>query len=715
MSRGSVYALAAITAALIGYIFFFERDTLSTAEVDARVGRMLSRFVRERIDHIEIERPGEETIELRRQRADARELGRWRMTEPRPGAADEDRVSTLLGALDWADSRREVGAPSEDERRQFGLDTPRTVHRFMMERETSTLSLGDDDPTGHGAYLLVEDAAGASVFVVGRDVAEALDHDADYYRSRRLFPGGVLTALRVTTDAMTLERDEERWSVVAEGVRSRALRGRAEELVNALNGLDAVRFDGDEALESPDRRIQLWRGERRTRVDQITGAEEPTFTLTLGEACEAAEGDEAPLVRATVAEDGGAPIHFCLGTAVLDILARGAAHYRDLRPVDVPFAEVLGVSGALSLLRDGERWALGEQPLEPAGVREWYEAFAGLQAEEMRPATDEELATLGFGAGGERVTFRRDGAEDEAIELAPASVGEVWLRRSRGDQPDGVVLRFAPALREALDPAALRLVARARDLLALDSVDSFRVLRGRLGESLARVDGTWRLTELGVEADEIRATAIAGNLSSLRALRWVAEATTPAHGFGELSLEVSGHRVHIGAPLPEIDGGAPRAYHARLDDEPAVFALPSSAVEPALTPLAAAGLVVTAAPYVQSVRITGERELEMALRGGSWAGPAGVIDPDVADRLVRAIASLRALRMVAYGRPPAGSGLARPRLRVEVERVPEASAPHRYAVLIGAPDGEGGVYARREDLDLTFLVSERSVQELLGE
>ncbi|MFW5921007.1 MAG: DUF4340 domain-containing protein, partial [Polyangiales bacterium] len=183
MSRRTTIALAAVAAALLAFILIWERHTLSTGDTAERKGRLLERFVRDKVVQLEIER-GDEHVVLVRERESEAELGEWRMQEPARDDADQDVVSSTLSALDWAAPRRTLEGIGEEDRKRFGLDEPRLTASFTVADTTVPITFGDEDPTEGGVYAQLDDPSKAHV--VGKDLFEALDHESGHFRSKDL-------------------------------------------------------------------------------------------------------------------------------------------------------------------------------------------------------------------------------------------------------------------------------------------------------------------------------------------------------------------------------------------------------------------------------------------------------------------------------------------------------------------------------------------------
>src|SRR4030095_15403564 len=109
--------------------------------------------------------------------------------------ADEDSVDSLLGALEWADAKRTLAKVRPEDRARFGLDSTRLRCWITIDQKRMSLSIGSDDPTGKGVYVALQNRA--LVYVAGKDLFEALDHEADHFRSKDVFDENVRGAKEI--------------------------------------------------------------------------------------------------------------------------------------------------------------------------------------------------------------------------------------------------------------------------------------------------------------------------------------------------------------------------------------------------------------------------------------------------------------------------------------------------------------------------------------
>lgn len=302
MGKRTTYLLLLLVLGLGGYIAFVERGALSSAELDARRGQMLSRFVRARLSTLSFQRGDEPEVRLERVRDGEGELGLWKLTAPVSWPADEEALDSLLGAMEWANARRRLESVSRDDLSRFGLTSPRVTVNYRVADESRRIRVGGESPAGE-VYVQLDDEP--TVYLAGKDFFEALDRSVTDLRAKELMLGVAprrTEEVRVTVapqSALSTELAEAALSKGKTGWRLEgdnagwASDGRVARLLDALDNVRVARFVDDApddaalekfGLKSPALQIAL----SRKVLDDTMAA-----TLSVGEPC-ADESVERP-------------------------------------------------------------------------------------------------------------------------------------------------------------------------------------------------------------------------------------------------------------------------------------------------------------------------------------------------------------------------------------------------------------------------------------
>lgn len=763
MSRRTTIALGVVAVSLLAFIVFVERDSLTTGELNARKGRLLERFVRDRVTRIVIE-GGSEAVELERvekaptlekegsedldQLGGTHEEHAWRLNEPVEAEADDSVVASLLGSLEWADARVELRDISEADRKRFGLVEPRRKIIIDVAREAIELRFGADEPTSGGVYA--EIAGSTSAYVVGRDLYEAIDHPAGHFRAKVLFPdfdGEALSAIEIDrqiepgsaaeggSEKLLLSREKGRWWLL-EPDRFWASKTAMSSIVQMLSTLKAERF-----IESAPGPL-LGTPSVALRISTGTTAR----TLYVGNEC----ANNPEEVEAWI--DAGP--HVCvlgsdLGPLRTPISELRAPELSSLRRGELQ-AVVLDLDGQRFELQQSGGWSYdgskGKGAVDEGALEVWLERIARLRATSVEPYDPARAKVLGLAKPRGRLVFRgqEEGLEDR-IEIGLAGAEGLYVRR--GDEP--WISRFAPEAAEviAIGPLTFRSLALIEE--PPSRLRRFTIERGGPVETLERSDAfsSWGVSEpLQVAADLNRVEELVPLFARLQALRFVAEKKEPVHGLEKPAFVVrlrfegkaseqdeqqdhdghdhGGHDHgpgtdddHVQAPAPRdhllyigasTEGGA----FARLDDDPAVFIIGSDVVLGIEDPLVSRELLSIDEALIEHIVLrAGGSSLSLRRGTNGFEAEAKKLERPVVDRLIAALTQLRPTRVGSYGSPSVVEGPGKPRLTIEIELSDLASADAPRSLVVGL-SSEGRLAIRRTDLDVGFWIDEVAVAPL---
>jgi hypothetical protein len=766
-------ALAVISVALFAFIVFVEQHTLSSGELAARRGQLIQTFVRDRVTKLVLERDEADggRIVLERHREDDDELGEWQLTAPVAWPADPDATDSLLGALEWARPRRTLEGVTAEDRARFGLDEPRLRASFTVADREIPIAVGGEDPQGGGSYVALDDPSVA--YVVGADVVEALEHDAEHFRDHELFTRiGTSRAakLRIAREgaAIVVERRGERFVLTAP-IEGHAGDGAVRNLLRVLSDLRATRFvedapedDARFGLREPALTIALdvpggpgvreamallhigrVREPRRPSGEGEVGDEAPvSIALSVGSAC-------ADHAEERYARLGEGPV-VCIAESALEaFFSADADELREPRLFtmsDEALTRLL-VEGRtrLEVTRADERFTLTsggeERPVDDQALADLLRDLRSVRAVAYLPADDATLRAHGLANPAQTITLEPDEGDPEVVTIGAATSAGLFARR--GDE--AVVVELPPEAGEVLDISSLDLRPKRLIDEDLDEATKLVVTRGRVVEELERSGAEWRVTspvempaDLGASRDALRAVA------GLEAIRYVAEAPLPAHGLTaprfvvDVRFERSedegddGHdhehegegeggeagdeeRAEIREHAIRVGASTEGGAFAQLDDDRAVFIVPESLVAAIERPLVSRDALATELDEIARVVVerAGARVELLKTDAGYTTADGGPADGARTRALMDAIATLRADEVVAYGAPPAAAGFATPRARITITRPDTAPEPHAYTVLVGATADGARVHVKPADADVVFLVPEATVTPLL--
>jgi hypothetical protein len=735
--------LGLLAIGLIAYVVLFDRGTLSSRELDQRKGSVLPQLVRARVDKIEIQRKGKTTV-LSRDSAGEDEASLWQVKVPYQAKADPNAVDSLLSALEWIEPRRRLKNISGADRKQFGLAKPRYRLWFTVGKVRVPLLFGNETPQGDGLYAQAADAT--TVFVVGKDALEALDHDSEYYHGKELHDGVLLGTTKQIAfrdaegERVVRKHDDRLWHLEKPAVGLAS--GQAVvEVVAALDALRAARFVATGVknfsgygMDRPNLDLTLDKtrlilpapGEPRSSKPDAIKRENVALRLRFGDVCKN-HPDERYLVVDAV------DTVYCVLDADIAKLRRPIDALREPRLLPLSDDEVESVridaDTAHLVLREDQGEFTYEAVRQSAGtlkgearvdsVAQWLKALGSANAirfdEEPLPTSDKgRLLTLQFDRGKDRAAY--------VVRVDTSRTGE--LRVQRADEPRSVV--FGAEVAGLIEPSAARF--RRLDLVHIGESEmrSIELRRGNEVERLTRASAQSNFVieaPIHASADSLATGELTRLLSSLQAERFVADAPRPEYAlslpaaiveiaYSDAAKPTITKRVslRIGA---ETSGGR----FAELEGKAGVFVANAQLAALALAPLISRTSLATPIERIRAIELAlAGKTLRIERGAGGFVGATGTaISPLEARSLAERVATLRATRVTGYG--PAGTeqGLATPFARILVEADAEQSgAPHRFVILIGAQAEDGTRFARRDDQQVGYLLSRDSLDGLLG-
>ena len=161
--------------------------------------------------------------------------GKWQMTAPKEYGVDQDTASQLVSSVASVTSDRVVEDKASD-LSQYGLNAPSLeVTVTTKDGKSKKLLIGDDTPTGSGAYVAL--AGDPRVFTIASYTKTGFDKTDKDLRDKRLltFDQDKLTRVELAGKKQTVEfgRSKDQWEIVKpKPMRADGLQ--VEELIRKL-------------------------------------------------------------------------------------------------------------------------------------------------------------------------------------------------------------------------------------------------------------------------------------------------------------------------------------------------------------------------------------------------------------------------------------------------------------------------------------------------
>jgi len=168
-----------VFAALAGVLYWSDhrKSSAQAAKPSTDTATAILKLDQNSVNKLELRKKDQPTIQLDKPGSD------WKITEPKPFAADQSTISTMLSSLSSLNSERLVDDKSTDLQR-YGLDHP-SFELDISEKDNrgQRILFGDDTPTGNAVYLAL--AGDPRIFTVAGYTKDSLDKNLNDLRDKR--------------------------------------------------------------------------------------------------------------------------------------------------------------------------------------------------------------------------------------------------------------------------------------------------------------------------------------------------------------------------------------------------------------------------------------------------------------------------------------------------------------------------------------------------
>lgn len=214
-------------------------------------------------------------IQLAKKTGDTTDLvkadGKWQITQPKLLAADQDSVSSLVSSLSSLSSDRLIEDKAGD-LSNYGLTTPNErVTITRKDGKTQTLLVGDDTPTGSGAFAKLQNDP--RVFMIASYVKSGVDKTWKDLRDKRLltFNSDKLTRVDLNAKGQMLEfgkNNQNEWQIL----KPRPLRADGLQVDELVRKLKDAKMDTSVSDEDARKATAAFFTGTRVAVASVTDA-----------------------------------------------------------------------------------------------------------------------------------------------------------------------------------------------------------------------------------------------------------------------------------------------------------------------------------------------------------------------------------------------------------------------------------------------------------
>jgi hypothetical protein len=348
-----------------------------------------------------------ETVELKK------ENGKWRITAPKQLPADQDTLGSMQSTLGNLTSDKLI-EPKATDLKGFGLDQP-TLDVSVMRKDGKTdhLLIGDDTPTGSGAYAKL--AGDARVFTVPSTVKSTLDKRPDDLRDKRLltFDSDKLSRVELTAKGAAVEfgkNGQSEWTIV----KPRPLRADGGAVDGLISKLKDAKMD---PTSTPEEAAKKFAAGAKVAVVTVTDA---GGSQTL----EVRRDQEKNVYAKSSVVDGIYKANVDLGDAV----DKGVDDFRNKKVFDFGFSDPSKVDlRGVSYVKEGDKWKAGGKVMDNTSVQNLIDKLRDLSATKFAEKGGgapvfEATVTSNGGKRVEKVTITRQGDQSFAQREGEPSI-----------------------------------------------------------------------------------------------------------------------------------------------------------------------------------------------------------------------------------------------------------------------------------------------------
>jgi hypothetical protein len=225
-----------LLAALGGVVWWSNKKQEAAAKSPANANTKLLSIPDDQFQEVRVKKVTGEVIDLRR------ENGRWQMIQPQQLRADQDSAGSIVSNLATLNADKLIDENATD-LKPYGLSDPTLdVTVTKKDGKTEQVLIGDDTPTGSGAYAkLPHDSR---IFTIGSIVKSSLDKTPEDLRDKKLlsFDSDKLTRVELQAKGPAIEfgkNGSNEWQIL----KPRTLRADGSQVDSLVTKLKDVKMD----------------------------------------------------------------------------------------------------------------------------------------------------------------------------------------------------------------------------------------------------------------------------------------------------------------------------------------------------------------------------------------------------------------------------------------------------------------------------------------
>jgi hypothetical protein len=354
--------------------------------------------------------PADQFQEIRiKKPAEAQDLklvdGKWRIVAPKPLAADQDSVTSIVTSLSALTADKTIEDNATD-LKQYGLDAP-TLDIVISKKDgkTAEVLVGDATPTNSGNYAKLPDSS--KIYTIASYVKTGLDKTVNDLRDKRLltFDSDKITRVVLATKGAPVEfgkNAKSEWQILKPG----PLRADATQVDALVSKLKDAKMDATISDEDAKKAAEGFASGTKVALATVSDSSGDQ-TLEVRK-----DKDKNYYAKSSVVEG-----IYKVPSDTGDALDKSLDDFRNKKLFDFGFSDPtkIELKGA-TYTKSGDKWMSGAKTMDNGSVQSLIDKLRDLAATKFadKSAGDpvfEATVTSNEGKKVEKVTVRKQGTD----------------------------------------------------------------------------------------------------------------------------------------------------------------------------------------------------------------------------------------------------------------------------------------------------------------
>jgi hypothetical protein len=331
--------------------------------------------------------------------------GKWRIVEPKPLAADQDSVTSMVTSLSALSADKTIDENPAD-LSAYGLTTP-TLDITITKKDgkTAGVLVGDATPTNSGNYAKLADSP--KVYTIASYVKTGLDKSDSDLRDKRLmtFDSDKITRVVLAAKGAPVEfgkNAQNEWQIL----KPAPLRADATQVDSLINKLKDAKMDAIVSDEDAKKAAAGFASGTRVALATVSDSKGD-------QTLEVHKDKDKNYYAKSSAVDG----IYKIGSDIGDALDKGLDDFRNKKLFDFGFSDPgkIELKGA-TYTKSGDKWMSGAKTMDNASVQSLIDKLRDLTATKFADKSGgdtvfEATVTSNEGKKVEKVTIRKQGTD----------------------------------------------------------------------------------------------------------------------------------------------------------------------------------------------------------------------------------------------------------------------------------------------------------------